>query len=314
MKIILSTVCFVLLALFAYQVMSYPLDTEGNHNNNLDAKLAKSIDYELPQLAVLNGINEYSEIVQRPLFVKDRAAAVSVRAVNKVTTVDELAHLILVGTASSSEVEIAIIADTKAKQMERLKTGESYKEWNIAEVSSDHVVFQNAELEYKLFVTPIKGSQKDKQAKLISQLNSSKIEKAAAAIKSYNGWKGASKNSARSVNKTDSIKVSEAKNSISNRSWGYNKKYKPTNSSNEVGDGAKSIAKPVIRSPIKIPGEEERDAAYYESEDGDASASGSNTQANTAKEISAEDFYDDEDITEDELKALEGLGASIFDD
>ncbi len=311
MKIFLSAVCFALLALFAYQVMSYPLDAEASHNNNQDEKLEKSIDYELPQLSVLNGINEYSEIVQRPLFIKDRAAAINVRAINKVTTVDELAHLVLVGTASSSDVEIAIIADTNAKQMERLKTGESYKEWNISKVSSDHVVFQNAELEYKLFVTPIKGSQKDKQAKLISQLNKSKIEKATAAIKSYQGWKGANKNTARSSsssNSPDSIKVTETKNSISNRSWGYNKKYKESNSGNKVSGGAK----PIKRSPIKIPGEEDREADYYEAEDGDANISESSNQADISRAITAEDYYDDEDISEDELKALEGLGASIF--
>ncbi len=182
MKLILSTLCIALLALFAYQVMSYPLDVESVRGKSLDKELAKSIDYDLPQLAVLKSIDKYSEIVQRPLFVKGRAAAVNIRSVTKATTVDALAHLILVGTASSSDVQIAIVADTKAKQMERLKVGESYKEWNIAEVSSNHVIFQNEELEYKLFVTPIKGSQKEKQAKLIKQLNKSKIEKLAELI------------------------------------------------------------------------------------------------------------------------------------
>jgi len=313
MKIILSTLCIALLALFAYQVMSYSLDVEDSRNQSLDNELAKSIDYHLPQLAVLNGVDEYSEIVQRPLFVKDRAAAVSSRAVNKVTTVDELAHLILVGTASSSDVQIAIVADTKAKQMERLKVGASYKEWNIAEVSSDHVVFQNAKLEYKLFVTPIKGSQKDKQAKLISQLNKSKNEKASAANKSYKGWKGASKNNARkdSLGK-ESLKTQEPKKKIAGKNWSYDKKY--NQSQNKDQDAAKPAKKPVKRSPIKIPGEEEKDAAYYEAEDDDENSSTASNRESAKREITTEDFYGDEDITEDELKALEGLGAIIFDD
>jgi hypothetical protein len=303
-KIIFSTLCIILLALFAYQVMSYPLADENN--SKLSKDLARSIDYELPRLAVLNGINEYSEIIKRPLFVKDRAAAVSVRAVSKVTTVDELSHLVLVGTASSSDVQIAIIADTKAKQMERLKTGETYQQWNISEVASDHVVFQNAELEYKLFVTPIKGSQKDKQAKLLSQLKNSnisqsKIDKATAAIKSYKGWKGASKGSSRQIFKsTDNLNYEAPKKKVSGKTWNYGKK------SNQNNTGK--------RSPIKIPGEEERDAAYYEAEDDDDDSFSSNNQGNSAREITAEDYYDDEDITEDELRALEGLGGKIFDD
>ena len=68
------------------------------------------------------------------------------------------------------------------------------------------------------------------------------------------------------------------------------------------------------RSPIKIPVEEENSAAYYEGiEDGDNAAESTNRET-VKREITAEDFYDDEDITEDELKALEGLGAKIFDD
>lgn len=312
MKILLSTICIALLALFAYQVMSYPLDMKDSRSLSLDKELAKSIDYDLPQLAVLNDIDEYSEIVQRPLFVKDRAAAISSRTVNKVTTVDELAHLILVGTASSSDVQIAIVADTKAKQMERLKAGESYKEWDIAEVSSDHVVFQNVELEYKLFITPIKGSQKDKQAKLVSQLNKLKKDKATTAKKSFKSWGRSNKINTNSSN----IASTKQKAGGTGNLWSYRNKSQKKDSSNS-GDlsGAKDNNKPVRRSPIKIPGEEEKDAAYYEAEYGDDenSSTASNSE-NAKKEISVEDYYDDEEITEDELKALEVLGAKIFDD
>lgn len=306
MKLILSAICIALLALFAYQVMSYPLDADNSQNVKLDKGLANSLDYNLPQLAVLNSLDQYSEIVQRPLFAKDRAAAISAQVVNKVTTVDELSHLILVGTASSSDVQIAIVADTKAKQMERLKVGESYEEWNIAEVSSDHVVFQNEELEYKLFVTPIKGSQKDKQAKLIGQLNKSKIERAAAAIRSNQKVAGSA----------DKIQ-DKPKRSITERSWGYNKKFNQANipSSDTKNSTAGSQNKPAKRSPIKIPGEEEKDAAFYEGlgdEKGDASGSGNSEKP--VREITAEDFYNDEAISEDELKLLEELGVKIFDD
>lgn len=312
MKLFISTICVALLALFAYQVMSFPLNVEDAQQSNQSSELAKSINYDLPQLAVLKDIDEYSEIVQRPLFVKDRAAAVSVQAVNKVTTVDELSHLILVGTASSSDVQIAIVADTKAKQMERLKVGEAYKDWNIAEVSKDHVIFQNEELEYKLFVTPIKGSQKDKQARLISQLNKSKIERATAAIKSYKAWKGANKINSSNSNTGSTNQQSDGTGSL----WSYRNKPAKNNSSASSGsNNAKTKSKPAKRSPIKIPGEEEKGAAYYEAidEDDDGTSSSSERGA-VKKEITAEDFYSDEDITEDELKALEGLGAKIFDD
>ena len=312
MKIILSVICIALLALFAYQVMSFPLDIEDAQQSNQGSDLAKSINYDLPQLAVLNDIDEYSEIVQRPLFVKDRTAAVSVRAINKVTTVDELSHLILVGTASSSDVQIAIVADTKAKKMERLKAGGSYQEWDIAEISSDHVIFQNEKLEYKLFVTPIKGSQKDKQAKLISQLNKSKKEKNNAAANSYKGWKKANKNTSSNLNTASN----DQKTAGTGNLWSYrNKSNKNNKSNNSASENTGVKSKPAIRSPIKIPDEEVKDDAYYEAlNDDDNSASASSDRRTAKKQLSAEDYYDDDDITEEELKALEGLGAKIFDD
>lgn len=281
------------------------MELDGVANKSLNKELVKSIEYELPQLSVLNNIDKYSEIVKRPLFAKDRAAAATAQTVNKVNTVDELSHLILVGTARSTDVQIAIIADTKAKQMERLKAGESYKDWNIAEVSTDHITFQNDELEYKLFVTPIEGSTKAKQAKLISQLNKSKIDKAVDAIKSYQDSSGADKNNASD----NGSKKTEQK--IAGKIWNYDKKPEV----NKSKDGSTVKQKPVSKSPIKIPGEEEKDAAYYEGiDDSIESSSSASNRETTAREISAEDFYDDEDITEDELKALEGLGIKIFDD
>ena len=298
---LLSTICFALLVLFAYQVSSFPLDTDQPQGLENGGNIVKTIDYDLPQLAVLNSLDNYSEIIQRPLFVKGRVSALGTRTLSEVTTVNELSHLILVGTARSSEVQIGIIADTKAKQIERLKVGENYHNWKIAEVSPDFVKFQNAEMEYKLFVTPIEGSTKAKQAKLISQLNKSKIDRAKSALRSYQA----------SADGDGEVAVEKPKRNISERSWGYNKKYnqkneqQQTNSSNNLNAGNKQAN----RSPIRIPIEEDKDTAYYEGQEDDLSDNDL-----LADEISAEDFYGDEDITEDELEALEALGAKIFID
>ena len=296
MKLLLSTICIALLVSFAYQVMSYPFNVEDSHITSVDKDLANAIDFDLPLLAVLNGIDEYSEIVQRPLFIKDRAAAVGARTVNEVTTIDELGHLLLVGTASSSDVQIAIIEDTKAKQMERLKVGESYKKWDVTEISSDYVIFQNAELEYKLFVSPIKGSQKDKQAKLLGQLNKSKIVKGTAA----------SKNNASIDELNENGVGEETKQKATGKIWNYKKK------SNQ--DNVEKNYKPTKNSPIKIPFENEKDAAYYEGLEHEENPSASDDRGGTTSEVSLEDYYDDEDITEAELKEMQGLGLKIFND
>ena len=297
MKLLLSTICIALLALFGYQVMSYILGDENSHIPSIGKDLEKSIDFDLPLLAVLNGIEEYSEIVQRPLFIKDRVpAAASAQTVNEVTSIDELRHLILIGTASSSDVQIAIIEDTKAKQMKRLKVGESYNKWSVTEVSSDHVIFQNAELEYKLFISPIKGSQKDKQAKLLGQLNKSKIVKGTAA----------SKNNASIDELNENGVGEETKQKATGKIWNYKKK------SNQ--DNVEKNYKPTKKSPIKIPFENEKDAAYYEGLENEENPSASDDRGGTTSEVSLEDYYDDEDITEAELKEMQGLGLKILDD
>ena len=304
MKLLLSTICIALLALFAYQVMSYPFNVEDSHITSVDKALTNSIDFDLPLLAVLNGIEEYSEIVQRPLFIKDRAAAVSARTVNEVTTIGELAHLILVGTASSSDVKIAIMADTKAKQMERLKVGESYKKWDVTEISSDYVIFQNAELEYKLFVSPIKGSQKDKQAKLLSQLNKSKIAKETEVSKSNKSSKAAGKyNASTDEFKGSGVGAEETKQKVTGKIWNYKKKPNQDN----VEKNSKSTKRPVKKSPIKIPVENEKDAAYYEGLDDEDNSFASDDRGDETSVISPEDYYEDEDLTEDELKELQDL-------
>jgi len=297
MKIFLSTICIILLALFAYQVMSYPLanEAESGSKNKVNNDLVKSIEYKLPQLTVLKKIDQYSEIVERPLFDKSRKGRVTRSASKKISSTNELTHLILIGTARSSDVQVGIVADTKAKQIERLKVGEKYQDWDIAEVAKDYVLFQNAELEHKLFVPPIEGSQSSKQAKLISSLNKSKVDRAIAAIESY-----------KDDRQDETEAIEKPKRKLAGRIWS-SKKYSEQDHADEAEESAKQ-PKPKPRSPIKIPEEEEKDAEYYEGKTQDEPAEV------VEKEISVEDFYDDEDITEDELKALEALGAKIFDD
>ncbi len=305
MKIFLSTICLALLALFAYQVMSYPLDSNELDIPNTDKDIAKSIDYELPQFGLLGDIENYSEITQRPLFVKGRFPAPGSNTLSQVTTVNELSHLILVGTARSTDVQVGIIADTKAKQMERLKVGENYKNWKIAEVSSDYVKFQNAEIEYKLFVTPIEGSSKAKQAKLISQLNKSKINRTtSSAVRAYQ----------RSA---DGDTEDLPKQKVTSKSWNNKTKTGQSDNINEVPRirETKSGGSSLRKSPIKIPAVNDKDISY--NEDSGYSDLGDELLGDwedASLEIDDEDFYDDEDITEDELRALEALGAKIFDD
>ena len=112
MKLLLSTICIALLGLFAYQVMSFPLDSQ---KLNLENDLSRNLNFDLPQLAVLNSLDEYSEMIQRPLFVKNRLPARGAQSFNEIVTANELEHLILIGIASSTDVQLGIVVNSKEK-------------------------------------------------------------------------------------------------------------------------------------------------------------------------------------------------------
>lgn len=155
MRLLLSVVCISLLGLFAYQVMSFPLNSilvenRSSFENNKESDILNSV---IPELALLNDLSEYSEIIQRPLFAKDRKSA-NIKSTAKTITVNELENLVLIGTATSLDLRVGIIADTKTKETERVKVGQIYNNWKIVEIFSDHIVFKNKDLEYKLFLTP----------------------------------------------------------------------------------------------------------------------------------------------------------------
>jgi len=159
-----------------------------------------------------------------------------------------------------------------------------------------------------LQITPIKGSQKDKRARFLSKYDKSKIERATEAINSYRD------NNASSGPEDENNSVADKPKRESSKPWNYGTKAKSADS-NDKDIKNKPAKKSAKRSPIKIPGEEERDQAYYEGlGPDDDSLLDSDESGAISEGISAEQFYNDDEISAEELKLLEGLGARIFDD
>ncbi|MCZ6565089.1 MAG: hypothetical protein O6852_03005 [Gammaproteobacteria bacterium] len=323
MKILLGTICIALLGLFAYLVMSFPLsldELQDVDHSAINGDLSKDLNFELPQLAILNSIDEYSEIIQRPLFVKNRVPARGAQAFGEVVTASELEHLILVGIATSADVSIGIVADSKEKQMERLKVDQVYKGWKVAEIAKDHIVFQNDNLEYKLFLTTYEQRNNKRRSELTGKTAAKPISTKKA---SYKGWARNATSKQGSLEKNNTYEGGykdsevESHKKVAGSIWNYQKN--EAQAQEDVAtDGPKVIKPPVRRSPIKIPGDDEgKDASYYEAldeEGAEGSAVASDWQS-AVSEITEEDFYgESEEITEDELKALEALGAIIFDE
>lgn len=297
MKLALSIICILLLGLFGYQVSSFPLDSRSTQFDGSSENLIQPQNYELPKIVLLKDLNEYSSIIDRPLFTHNRKAAKPVSATTRTITNNDLSNLILVGTAISKEVEIGIIADTKLKKIERLKEGENYNEWEIASIEDDHIVFQNEDLEYKLFTTPIENKKIRRKA-----YQRHKIDQAKSKILSaYTNWERSAEPNLKSKKKTKLT---------------GNLYYKKDKSSKEsANDDGTDQEKTVRTSPIKIPiEEEEKDPEYYEAldEEEDINTANSSDNKPSVRDITADDFYEDEEITEEELKALEDLGAEIF--
>ena len=143
-------------------------------------------------------------------------------------------------------------------------------------------------MEYKLFITPFEKNNDRRQTSSTTHASLGPSE-----IKStYKAWARDTRSKQNKTNKRKKVA-------------GSIYKYKKKSDQDEVEK------KPVRKSPIRIPNDEAKDVYYNKALDEETvdNARGSSTQ-----EVSADDFYaDNEEITEDELKVLETLGAKIFD-
>ncbi len=291
MKSILSTICVILLGLITYQVMSYPNDLEeadGIENDN-KAHGPQDLRFDLPELGLLKDISQYSEIIKRPLFTKNRLPAKKTHSLNAVKN-NDIEGLILIGVVKSTDVQIGIVSDTKEEKIERLKIGHVYKGWKISEIAKDYIVFQDKDSEYKLFLTPIESVDNKRRGSVWSKekKNTNDYKRP-----TYKGWGRP-----------------ETQESIVNKKKNTGSIYKYKKTENVKNSTSSSVRKLPINNDV-----EEKSADYYEALDDDSDDLEYIDNEDYSEELTADDFYaDDEDISEEELKVLKALGVEIFDD
>jgi len=63
MKLLLSTICIALLALFAYQVMSYPLQDGKTHNEQQVVQMCKLLLLRTPKPNKWKGLKQVNPIM-----------------------------------------------------------------------------------------------------------------------------------------------------------------------------------------------------------------------------------------------------------
>ena len=151
MKYILSIICLILSAVIFYQFEYY-----SNHDFQISSDLTAGMDDQSIPAAnnTLRSIKAYSEIVNRPLFSKDRKtpAVLSGKTI-KFVDISELKGLTLYGVVISGANRYAIV-NGEGASAEHIKVGHVYKGWKVSEINPDSVRFDSSKGQYELFISP----------------------------------------------------------------------------------------------------------------------------------------------------------------
>ncbi len=158
--VLISLILLVLLAVQAYYGQQY---REQYIQELLNVKSAGFEMQELPSYHVSDyAIDDYAEIVERPLFFKGRRPVdpedVADTEVTTATVPKELG-LKLIGVIKTPENAYALFNDPRAKPDEdkfpRLKRGEKIKGWLVQEIKPDRVIMvANGDTEEILLAKP----------------------------------------------------------------------------------------------------------------------------------------------------------------
>lgn len=91
-------------------------------------------------------IDQFREIIERPLFIEGRQPEEDVPVVVQQTQIEPLS-LRLEGVVKSGDANVALLRDTTTNGLMRLSPGMRYKDWQVKEVDSEQVVMLRGESE-----------------------------------------------------------------------------------------------------------------------------------------------------------------------
>ena len=137
-------------------VIFYQFEYYSNYDFQIISDLTAGVDDQSIPAAnnTLRPIKAYSEIVNRPLFSKDRKpSAVLSGEMIKSVDISELKGLILYGVVISGANRYAIV-NGEGASAEHIKVGHVYKGWKVSEINPDSVRFDSAKGQYELFISP----------------------------------------------------------------------------------------------------------------------------------------------------------------
>lgn len=148
----LVAVCAVLSAVIWAGLRTPPaLDTQSAVRGSVPAPIT------LPEAEIAyRPLEDYDEIVDRPLFNETRARIEIAAADDAAEVPPEVNHdvqqLSLTGVVISTGKVIALIRDTRAGKAHRIERGHSLGEWKLEEVDKDRVTLRRDESERQLML------------------------------------------------------------------------------------------------------------------------------------------------------------------
>ncbi len=94
----------------------------------------------------------FTEIIDRPLFVAGRLPPEEPTDITKMVKVKAKLELDLEGVAITPDKKVAILRDTKTKQLFILTAGAVHQGWTVGEIRTDEVVMERGDEVHSLFL------------------------------------------------------------------------------------------------------------------------------------------------------------------
>jgi len=115
---------------------SSPADLDGRGDADISLPAPSDYNYSAPR------IDDYPEVVERPVFFRDRTLPPEPEP-ELVTTAPLLPlRLTLEGVAITSASKVAVLRNTASNQLLNLAEGMSHDGWTLEKVSADRAIFR----------------------------------------------------------------------------------------------------------------------------------------------------------------------------
>jgi hypothetical protein len=159
--------CAILLLVIGWEIVPKQITSPSVTEENLAQNNAGSLVPDISVLVRMPPLQQFSMIVERPLFDSTRKPAPDAAGSSGEVSV-VFRQMVLTGVIITPEKNMAILKNKKQKQTIRLEPGESVQSWLLDEIHPDRAVFRKGTQFEELFLVK-KTAKQERAVKSLTQ-------------------------------------------------------------------------------------------------------------------------------------------------